>query len=687
MALLLLLPSASASPAGPAPASLMAGPEPRFVTPVTVPALKVPDPITLANGVSYLLSDIQEKVGEKGSGSFYHYALYLANEKGLESGGEISVDFDPSGQTLIFHKIDLIRDGLRSSRLDPSKISVFRREEGLEDRLLDGIVTAQYVIEDVRVGDIIEYSYTIATVNQVFGKLYDSSIPLGWSMPVERAYFRLLCPRDRKLYFTGHGTDRKPVEREKDGQTEYVLDLAGIPSVLAEDDLPDWYDPYPWVQISETGSWADAAALCVPLYPEPEKISDELAGVIDGIAAANPSPKGRIMEALATVRDHVRYLGLEYGPHSHKPTDPSETYARRFGDCKDKAYLLTTMLHRLGIEAWPALVNVDEGKRVELWHPSPFAFDHVIVLAKAGGKDFWCDPTITAARGDFGHLAQADYGLALVVDKGTKGLTEIQNSGLRATARETGLFFDCSGPEGEPVTLTTTTVYSGQEADDFRDRLLSESRSELENRLLNYYASDYPFIEKAGQQIISDDQERNRITATERFRVGEFFSESEGTSEPEATVYGDEVDAVLSYPRTRVRAMPLSVVYPLHVKQSITVKLGWDAAGKDEEETVRDPAFVFTRRVDAGGRLFRVTYTLITLMDHVPPENVKRHLANVHKVRGLLYCDVPGKGKESPDKDYPLLLLLIIALMIVVLSAVQRRRRARGRAPGSAIHP
>jgi transglutaminase-like putative cysteine protease len=64
-----------------------------------------------------------------------------------------------------------------------------------------------------------------------------------------------------------------------------------------------------------------------------------------------------ILEAIRFVQDEVRYLGVETGINTHKPYPPSQILAQRFGDCKDKSLLLTTLLQARNIEAYPVLVN------------------------------------------------------------------------------------------------------------------------------------------------------------------------------------------------------------------------------------------------------------------------------------------------------------------------------------------
>ncbi len=53
----------------------------------------------------------------------------------------------------------------------------------------------------------------------------------------------------------------------------------------------------------------------------------------------------------------THYVALEFGIYSYKPYPVTQIYARRFGDCKDKASLMIALLRAAGIEAEIALVR------------------------------------------------------------------------------------------------------------------------------------------------------------------------------------------------------------------------------------------------------------------------------------------------------------------------------------------
>jgi hypothetical protein len=74
----------------------------------------------------------------------------------------------------------------------------------------------------------------------------------------------------------------------------------------------------------------------------------------------------------------VRYVAVEIGIGGYQPHAAGEIFTNRFGDCKDKATLLRTMLKEVGIDAHYVLVHATRGA-TDPTFPSMDAFNHVIV--------------------------------------------------------------------------------------------------------------------------------------------------------------------------------------------------------------------------------------------------------------------------------------------------------------------
>ena len=69
--------------------------------------------------------------------------------------------------------------------------------------------------------------------------------------------------------------------------------------------------------------------------------------------------------------------------------------------------------------------------------------------------------------------------------------------------------------------FVVTTIYRGADANAMRYRLSSESLDELGKADLNYYANQTPSIQLDGAHQVSDDQNANTITVTERYIIEE----------------------------------------------------------------------------------------------------------------------------------------------------------------------
>jgi hypothetical protein len=82
---------------------------------------------------------------------------------------------------------------------------------------------------------------------------------------------------------------------------------------------------------------------------------------------------------------------MEFGIYSYMPYPVSQVYARRFGDCKDKAALMIALLRQAGIEAEMALVRTRRLGEIASQATSVALFNHAIVYVPK--YDLWLDGT------------------------------------------------------------------------------------------------------------------------------------------------------------------------------------------------------------------------------------------------------------------------------------------------------
>jgi tetratricopeptide (TPR) repeat protein len=109
------------------------------------------------------------------------------------------------------------------------------------------------------------------------------------------------------------------------------------------------------------------------------------------LTQADTSDIDKLRSLYAYVVLDIPYQTIGFDYDSSVPHKPDDVLINRWGDCKDKAILLTRMLRDVGIEAWPVLVQSrDSGIHAQL--PLP-GFDHLITCCVIGTDTTFVDPT------------------------------------------------------------------------------------------------------------------------------------------------------------------------------------------------------------------------------------------------------------------------------------------------------
>ena len=564
-------------------------------------------------GIYAILVDHQVK----GDVSYQRRVRKVLSPAGVQNASELQFDFDPSFERLVLHDVAVLRDGKRLPRLDPDAVRVIDKEDEAGDGIYDGERSAMLFLKDVRPGDILDYSWSIVGDNPLLGGKYDDEYSLSASIPTRRIRHRLLWPASRPLRYS------VAPRVEKDVLTWEKHDLAPIEH---EDETPDWYDPWQTVQVTETASWNDVARWSAKLFELDDASRVAVRQLADRIRSEHTGEADRITAAIRFVQDEVRYLGIEMGRNSHEPHQPhmpAVVLEQRWGDCKDKALLLSSLLRELSVDAWPALVNTRLLRKLDERLPSPFSFDHVIVQVVRGGKTHWVDATIAYQGGTLETIETPNDERALVVRDETAGLTNVQTNVKGATTIEQ--IYDVPSFEG-PAELVVRSTYSGGDADSMRSTLADYSLDDLSRQHINALATDQPRIEAKGLPQVRDDRTRNIITVTERYTVRELFTDGSWTWEPR------ELESHLDRPDTKIRTMPLAVDYPLHITQKVVFRLPEAMQVESGEDDLSTPALAYTHRLEREGKTVTITCTLQSLRDAVMPDAVPDHLTRLHEL-------------------------------------------------------
>ncbi|HEX6791187.1 MAG TPA: DUF3857 domain-containing protein, partial [Candidatus Krumholzibacteria bacterium] len=303
------------------------------------------------SGASYwLLVDYQYDLGSRSR--YVHIAIRILNQQGVQAFSEFSLDHDPSYQTLLLHSLRVRRGDRVIDKLGVDPIETTQRESSAERFLYDGTLTSSAHLSDIRAGDVIDYEYTITGAHPAYPDRMFNECPLEFPLPLELFLLRVRVPDGRKVEFSHRNTDLEPAISRAGGVTIYDWKRERTQPRVLDNNLPPWYSPYASVRFTDFAGWRDVAAWAVPLFQVSPDERKRLRKLAEESLRFDDDPAA-ITAAIRFVQDEVRYLALVQGMSAYRPHAPSRVWSQRYGDCKDKALLLSTLLNELGVEAYP----------------------------------------------------------------------------------------------------------------------------------------------------------------------------------------------------------------------------------------------------------------------------------------------------------------------------------------------
>ncbi len=563
---------------------------------------------------------------------FYHYSYRLLTEAGVQNNSQLSISFEPSYETITLHQLRIVRAGRVIDKLFDQEIKVLQRESGAERQVYDGNLTALVVLEDIRVGDIVEYSYSIAGANPVFDGHFFHIEHTRWSAPIHQSRMRVFWDAGRPVKFRNQDSPVLPTAFTKNGLVVMQLEEENLDAVLTDGDLPVGHYSHPWLEFSDFPDWQSVSRWAGSQFPQTQTLPAVVHQEIDRLRQLK-SNEQRILGALRWVQDNIRYVGMFQGIHSHRPFPLPTVVNRRFGDCKDKSNLLATILRELGFKCRIGLVSARHRAAIAEWIPSPDAFDHVVVGVDTSTGIRWLDATESYQRGSLSSLFFPDFGWVLPMDSETTELVRVTPSGLDQTSVEMVEKFDFDDYKGS-ARLSVITRYTGQQADSQRSIFASRSRDEIERSYLNHFAQDFPKIRAVKTLTWEDDEVENLFVTHETYEIKDAWKPAETrTDQLQFKVSASLVGRELFLPSTRIRTTPFFVPHPRLCTQTFEVTFPSQLGLNNDSDYITNPAFSFSVKETSSSKHTTVTYRYQSRKDHVGTSEIERYLTDVQNAQ------------------------------------------------------
>jgi hypothetical protein len=289
--------------------------------------------------------------------------------------------------------------------------------------------------------------------------------------PVRESHYSLELPSgwEYKASWLNHA-EVKPAQV---GGNVWQWAVSEIKGVREEPDMPpspgfvgqmivSFFPPGGTSQKNELANWKDMGKWYWNLA---EGRLDASAQIKQQVATLSTSKSATLskMQTLAEFVQHdIRYVAIELGIGGLQPHSATDVFSHRYGDCKDKATLMRTMLREIGVDSYYVLINTERGS-VTRDMPAHSGFNHAITAIKLPdgladpsliastqhpklGKLLFFDPTseMTPFGQIPGHL-QANYGLLVTPDGGELIQLPQQPSNMNSIQRTAKLTLDPTG--------------------------------------------------------------------------------------------------------------------------------------------------------------------------------------------------------------------------------------------------
>lgn len=262
--------------------------------------------------------------------------------------------------------------------------------------------------------------------------------------PVREARYTLQLPSgwEYKATWINH----PEVQPTPAGANQWQWVVTDVPAIREEGDMPPWQGIAGQMVVSffppggsgkrgfenwnEMGRWENT------LFQGQRDPSPEIKQKVAELTASAPTTLAKMQAIAAFVQKDIRYVAIELGIGGWQPHAARDIYSHRYGDCKDKATLMSTMLKEIGVESYYLDINARRGGVTPATPPQMYWFNHEILGIRLLdnvsdtslmaiynhpklGRILIFDPTSEVTP--FGQLEgalQANYGLLVTEDGG-----------------------------------------------------------------------------------------------------------------------------------------------------------------------------------------------------------------------------------------------------------------------------
>ncbi|MGD0920566.1 MAG: DUF3857 and transglutaminase domain-containing protein [Terriglobia bacterium] len=465
----------------------------------------------------------------------YRHAYKILRPEGREYG-TIGVYFDPETRLTYLKAWSISARGDEYEVKEKDAVETGAFGAALYDDTRHKVVR----IPAAEAGSVVGYEY----VQKRRPKVLQDTWYVQDEIPVRRARYVLRLPKgwEFQSVWLNHA-EQKP---EPAGESQWTWELENLPAVEQEPSMPAWqalagrvavsyFPPAASTGAKSHASWSDVGRWYGELTAGRRQATPEMRQKVAELTGASKATLEKIAALAAFVQSEIRYVAVEIGIGGYQPHAAQEIFANRYGDCKDKVTLLSTMLREIGIESYYILTHASRGV-IARDFPSVLNFNHVIMAIrlpgdvdatnlyaaqphKQLGQLLFFDPTSSLVP--FGYLPpelQANYGL--LVTEGGGELLELPLLGpnVNRLLRTAKLELSATGA----ISGSVQEIRWGAPAVDLRASLRDTPEAERTKKLESFLGGFLGSLVFQGFQVQNLEKNEGTLILSYRFLAKDY---------------------------------------------------------------------------------------------------------------------------------------------------------------------
>jgi hypothetical protein len=184
-------------------------------------------------------------------------------------------------------------------------------------------------------------------------------------------------------------------------QWQWVVN--SVPGIRYENEMPPWRGIEGQMIVSFVppggagrffADWRDMGMWYNDLIRGRRDASSEITQKTAALTASSSATLAKMQAIARFLQRDIRYVAIELGIGGYQPHPAVDVFAHRYGDCKDKATLMSSMLKAVGVDSYYVVINTERGAITPEMPAHMGGFNHVILAIKV--PDGLTDPSLVA---------------------------------------------------------------------------------------------------------------------------------------------------------------------------------------------------------------------------------------------------------------------------------------------------